>query len=896
MQRRVSVEVDADLSPFNRSVMGGVATWKGFVHELESSESRFTSIVQSALALAPAIVPIGAAGVPVIAGLATQLGAAAAAGGVAILAFQGVGDALKALNEYQLDPTEEHLQAMQEKMDALGPAGERFVRTLQDFRPELQDLQDVAQAGLFPGLTQSLTELEQLKPQAASLIDTIARSMGDLAAEGAGNLNDQRWVEFFEFLDREAEPTLKAMGTTLGYVVEGLANMMMAFDPLADDFTQGMVGYAKAFRGWSDGLDQSQGFQEFVDYIEQNGPEALETLAALGDALVSLVTAAAPVGSALLPVIEALAKTLSAIADSPVGPVLIGAAAAVGTLGRSLALLQAVGLRSGDSMLARVFQADKLSAGALALTQVTSAQDRARLSTTQLMAAEQRRQATVRAGLGQLGRSAALVGGLALATSGYADKTGLANTASYALMGTIAGPWGAAVGAGVGLTMDFAAANNNLESAISGANRALESMDVNALKSALTVLDEQIAATEDKLNVSLGFNPFKNFNEYMSGTVAGVNDLLTGSGDQATQKRAELEKALEESAAKAARATITQDQYTGAVGRSGIAAGLTASEVNGLVSAMEDNTNAALAAFDAVTQYRQALKDAREQAAKTEAGIRGNSDEALANREALSQLAGAWNNQSDAVRNNTARFRAAKDAFIETAAAMGVPIDKAKQLARNMLEIPDKRVIQITMTGADEANADLQRIRSQMALIHDKDVRLTYYVTQVNAGNVQAAGGRDGDPSTPQAGGGFVPKTGLPYADRHPYLLADGEGITTNRHGETDRFRDIITAINAGASRPQVRGMLADGGVAGTRPWSRPAATSDRYRTHYVPAARYASSTPAAAAAMPSELRLVGTLKSNFGPVDVEGTARVVAREEIAADARFQQRVLRGER
>ena len=52
-------------------------------------------------------------------------------------------------------------------------------------------------------------------------------------------------------------------------------------------------------------------------------------------------------------------------------------------------------------------------------------------------------------------KSAALMGGLALASSGAADSIGLTNTVSLALMGTMAGPWGAAVGGAIGLALDL---------------------------------------------------------------------------------------------------------------------------------------------------------------------------------------------------------------------------------------------------------------------------------------------------------------------------------------------------------------------------------------------------------------------------------------------------------
>mgnify|MGYP006176640011 CR=1 FL=1 len=66
---------------------------------------------------------------------------------------------------------------------------------------------------------------------------------------------------------------------------------------------------------------------------------------------------------------------------------------------------------------------------------------------------------------------------------------------------------------------------------------------------------------------------------------------------------------------------------------------------------------------------------------------------------------------------------------------------------------------------------------------------------------------------TGSADGGTVPKTGKPYADRHPYLLADGEEVISNRWGQADRHRSLLKAINAG--------RLADGGTA--RRWGRSA-------------------------------------------------------------------------
>ena len=245
------------------------------------------------------------------------------------------------------------------------------------------------------------------------------------------------------------------------------------------------------------------------------------------------------------------------------------------------------------------------------------------------------------------------------------------------------------------------------------------------------------------------------------------------------------------------------DATLGYVGAAYKAAGATKEEAAALrdgVKAMREKTSATLAAFDAETQYRQALKAAQQQAKRNDEGIRGSSKAALNNREALSGLAAAWNNQSAAVKNNGEKFREARDAFIKTAIAMGVPEKAAKALAEQILDIPKARAIKITAdtAAAKAAAAELKRRIDEATRDRVVTVRIQR-LGSLGAGPLRADGaGADGT---------TVPKTGKPYADRHLYLLADGEEVISNRHGQADRHRPLLKRINAG--------HLADGGTSG---------------------------------------------------------------------------------
>jgi len=99
--RTVAVRLTGDISDYNRALLTAATGTKAFVRELDSSNDRM---------LGPALVPIGAAFVPALSGLTNQLALSAGAAGVAVLAFQGIGDALKATNDYAIEPTDANLQ------------------------------------------------------------------------------------------------------------------------------------------------------------------------------------------------------------------------------------------------------------------------------------------------------------------------------------------------------------------------------------------------------------------------------------------------------------------------------------------------------------------------------------------------------------------------------------------------------------------------------------------------------------------------------------------------------------------------------------------------------------------------------------------------------------------
>lgn len=306
-----------------------------------SAGGSMSALTAAAFTLGPALVPIGAAAVPAVAALGLGLGAAAGAAGVTALAFHGLGNALTAVDAYQLNPTTANLQAMRQAIDALSPAGRDFVKFVDsELEPVLHHMQGLASRGLLPGVEDGLRNALVLLPQVNGTISALSRELGNLAREAGDSIgSDSDWRRFFTFVQTNAAPILDAFGRSLGNVGASLANLTVDFGPLGKSFSTDLLKATQHLREWSRQLGHSKDFHEFVDYIKREGPAAADAVSALASAAGALVKAAAPVGAEVLPVVTKLADVMAKIADSPAGPRLLEAAAGLVALSKARGLI-----------------------------------------------------------------------------------------------------------------------------------------------------------------------------------------------------------------------------------------------------------------------------------------------------------------------------------------------------------------------------------------------------------------------------------------------------------------------------------------------------------------------------------------------------------------------------
>ncbi|WP_309633269.1 hypothetical protein [Aeromicrobium sp. SORGH_AS_0981] len=800
----MKVVLDGDVSKFNRSVLSGVATAKMFSKELDTSTDRAANLAQSVLAIGPALVPLATAGVPALAGLSNQLALTAGAAGVAVIAFSGVGEALKAVNDFQIDPTAANFKKLQESMETLGPAGRDFVVYLQSLRPELQRLQDISQAGIFPGFQVGIDEAMTKLPQAERIVEQISSAIGMLAAEGGTELAGPRWQEFFDFLEAEAKPTLMDLGRTVGNLTDGFAQLWIAFAPTSASFSDSFLRMSRDFSQWASAVDETEGFQDFLTYINETGPEVWDTLGALGNALLQVGEAAAPVGALALPILESLADTVAVIADSDVGPVLIGTAAGISAISRAIALYN---VANGSALAAlltdtRVGAAWKSGVPAVSEfgTVLFRMGQRAEYADEKTRAARESvaRYRPVLAGI------AGTAGVVAASMLDLDDAFGV-NAATYALAGSALGPWGTAAGAAIGITQDLSASTNRLTDAIDAANRAADGGTIEQRNAAMAALREEVEkAAAGEAGFGQRIAEWAEYSQHGGDAMAGVAaivDRFTTSSSEAGEQLAELETRH-----AAARREAQDQAFTEAgLGDAMIGASDAAREQTAALLENADAKNAAkdeaLKALDAELAYEAAIDAAAKAARENANGVDSNTEAGRKNLALLSDLASGWNNLSPAQQNATGAADRARRAFIRAAEGMGASRTQARQLADQLLRVPTSVQTKVRVDGIDYGLRALRALQDGLNNLSPfKDV--TIRTTRENiTRDIKVQGGTQ----KAMADGGRVEGPGGPRDDLIPALLSNGEFVVNAR--ATAANLPLLERMN-NATR------FADGGLA----------------------------------------------------------------------------------
>ncbi|AGW43750.1 tail length tape measure protein [Staphylococcus phage phiRS7] len=144
-------------------------------------------------------------------------------------------------------------------------------------------------------------KLSPLYGWAARGFADMAKSFDDWANSVEGSKAINGFIEY-------TKANLPIVGNIFGNIFKGIISLFQAFSGHSHNVLLGIQDVTKGFAEWSEGLKKSDGFQQFVQYLETNGPKVWSLIKNITGTLWGLVKGMAPIGAVVLSVSNAFFK------------------------------------------------------------------------------------------------------------------------------------------------------------------------------------------------------------------------------------------------------------------------------------------------------------------------------------------------------------------------------------------------------------------------------------------------------------------------------------------------------------------------------------------------------------------------------------------------------------
>ncbi|MGP5091046.1 phage tail protein [Staphylococcus equorum] len=187
-------------------------------------------------------------------------------------------------------------------------------------------------AGAFgSGLIALITELAPLTEWVSKGFENMGKSFNQWATSVEGSTAIQDFTNF-------VKTNLPIIGEIFGSTFRGIFNLMKAFAPNSQVVFESLAQMAKKFEQWSAKIAESDGFQQFIKYVQENGPKLISLIGQIIKVIVNIGIALAPLASVVLDVALAFAEWLAKLTETnPIVAIIIGVIATLSGIFMALA-------------------------------------------------------------------------------------------------------------------------------------------------------------------------------------------------------------------------------------------------------------------------------------------------------------------------------------------------------------------------------------------------------------------------------------------------------------------------------------------------------------------------------------------------------------------------------